>query len=86
MPILWLEFGGPNGYISERWRIPIKKTFNIPSDEIVPVPSRKRKNKEVRFIAVGRAVTENEIEIFLQDFLKQKNYFGRRLVMMKLEF
>lgn len=58
----------------ERFRIKVKKKFNMPKNSIV-LKFRNRPCKEVSCILVGRDVTEREIEKFaLNYFTKYRVY------------
>jgi hypothetical protein len=68
---------------AERWKIKVKKCFNIPVDEIVPKLSRK--NGTLRYLTVGREVPNTEIERYFKSYLSERglweNVSRMRLIM-----
>ena len=80
-----MEFGGINGNSVERWRLEIKKTFNLPSDAIIPKDS-ERSDRTIRYFLIGRSVTKEQLEEYVKNYFDKNNYFGRRLIKMILEF
>ena len=81
MPFLWIEIKGPNGYALERWRVPIKKAWNIPTDQIIIVESHK---KAVKFLKVGREVDEKKVREYFTEYLREKGWLERVIRMQLL--
>jgi hypothetical protein len=74
MPFLWVEISGFNGYTLERWKVPVKKTMNIPDEAIFPVESRKG---QIRFIKVGKGVEPEKVEKYFVEYLRQKGLWDK---------
>lgn len=72
VPALFVEFGYSKGHIEERWKIKVKKGFNIPANEIMPRFNRKRGGIKIKYLVVGRNVPPKEIEQFFQSYLRNK--------------
>jgi hypothetical protein len=81
MPVLWVEIRGPEGYTLERWKIPVKKTWNIPPDRIIIVESHK---KVIKFLKVGREVDEKKVREYFIEYLREKGLFERVIRMQLL--
>jgi len=75
MPVLLIEIGFSAKSIEERWRIPIKKCFNIPTDEIKAKSAKTRKENQISAIIVGRDVSNEEIMAFCKGY-----FYGRDLL------
>ena len=69
-----------NGEI-ERWRIKVKKHFNMPVDEIEPKLSHK--GKDIKYLTVGRNVRPEKIEAYFRNYLRNKGLL-ERMVRMQL--
>jgi len=65
----------------ERWKIKVKKRYNIPIDEMMPRFSRKR--GEIQYLIVGRNVSPKEIEQFFQSYLQNRGLL-EKVVWMQL--
>lgn len=72
MASLLVEFNYSGGKV-ERWKIKVKKCFNIPVDEIVPKPSHKNGAQgTLRYLLVGREVPNTEIERYFKSYLNER--------------
>jgi hypothetical protein len=65
----------------ERFRIKVKRKFNMPKNSII-LKFRSKPHKEVSCILVGRNVTRKEIEKFVLEYL-QKDWMYNNLVYVK---
>jgi hypothetical protein len=60
----------------ERFTIKIKKTANIQSDKIKLV-FRSRPEYDLRYILVGRKVSESQIQECIVDYLRKKDLYDK---------
>ncbi|MDH7477395.1 MAG: hypothetical protein QHH17_03315 [Candidatus Bathyarchaeota archaeon] len=75
MGALWIEVNcGNHGF--ERFRIKIVKKFNIPSDMIIPKFRSRPKPGELSCLLVGRDVSLQEIEHYMDKYFRQKGLWG----------
>lgn len=79
---LLVEFRCPeHGF--ERYRIKIVKRFNMDPDTMVPKYRTRPKPGEIKFLAVGRNVSNNEIERYFVDYFRER---GVSLLNMRLQW
>jgi hypothetical protein len=79
MPFLLVELNF-NGQI-ERWKIKVKKNYTIPAEIIEPRFSRK--NKDIKYLIIGRNVRLEEIETYFKTYLQEKGLL-ERIVWMQI--
>lgn len=68
----------------ERFRIKIIKKPNVPSENIIP-KYRTRPKPELSSIIVGRKVTENQIQSYLGEYLRNTGMWNNIVSMRFIE-
>ncbi len=77
---LLVEFKCPEHGL-ERFRIKIIKRFNMAPDTILPRFRTRPKAGEIKFLAVGRNVTNTEIERYFVNYFREKGLWDQVLRM-----
>ena len=80
---LLVEFKCPEHGL-ERFRIKIIKRFNMNPDMILPRFRTRPKAGEIKFLAVGRNVTNAEIERYFVNYFREKGLWDQVLRMRLL--
>jgi hypothetical protein len=75
---LWVEFRCPEHGL-ERYRIKIVKRFNMDPDTMVPKYRTRPKPGEIKFLAVGRNVSHQEIERYFIDYFRERGVLPLRM-------
>lgn len=83
MGFLWIEATCTEHGL-ERYKIKIIKKFNIPSDEITPRFRSRPKPGELSCVLVGRGVSTQEIEKFINEYFRQKGLWSS-IIRMRFE-
>jgi len=65
----------------ERFRIKIVKRFNMNPDTILPRFRTRPKAGEIKFLAVGRNVSDDEIERYFVNYFREKGLWNHVLRM-----
>jgi len=68
---LWVEFRCPEHGL-ERYRIKIVKRFNMDPDTLTPKFRTRPKPGDIKFLAVGRNVSSQEIEKYFIDYFRER--------------
>lgn len=77
---LLVEFKCPEHGL-ERFRIKIIKRFNMNPNTILPRFRTRPKAGEIKFLAVGRNVTNTEIERYFVNYFREKGLWDQILRM-----
>lgn len=77
---LLVEFKCPEHGL-ERFRIKIIKRFNMNPNTILPRFRTRPKAGEIKFLAVGRNVTNTEIERYFVNYFREKGLWDQVLRM-----
>jgi hypothetical protein len=80
---LLVEFKCPEHGL-ERFRIKIVKRFNMNPNTILPRFRTRPKAGEIKFLAVGRNVTNAEIERYFVNYFREKGLWDQVLRMRLL--
>ena len=67
----------------ERFRIKIVKRFNMNPDTILPRFRTRPKAGEIKFLAVGRNVTNADIERYFTNYFRERGFLDH-ILRMKL--
>lgn len=63
----------------ERYRIKIVKRFNMDPDTMLPKYRTRPKPGEIKFLAVGRNVSNHEIERYFIDYFRERGQMPLRM-------
>lgn len=80
MASLLVEFKCPEHGL-ERFRIKIVKRFNMDPDTILPRFRTRPKAGEIKFLAVGRDVTDDDIERYFENYFRERGLWQQILHM-----
>ncbi len=80
---VWVECNHPR-YGLERYKIKVVRKFNVPTDTIAPVPSRRRDPEYINSIVVGRGVSKEEVMNYMVEYFKRTGMIDRVLWMKML--
>ena len=80
---LLVEFKCPEHGL-ERFRIKIIKRFNMNPDTILPRFRTRPRAGEIKFLAVGRNVSDAEIERYFVNYFREKGLWNQVLHMRLL--
>lgn len=80
MASLLVEFNCPEHGL-ERFRIKIVKRFNMDPDTILPRFRTRPKAGEIKFLAIGRNVTNTDIERYFASYFREKGLWDQILRM-----
>ena len=80
MASLLVEFNCPEHGL-ERFRIKIVKRFNMNPDTILPRFRTRPKAGEIKFLAIGRNVTNTDIERYFTSYFREKGLWDQILRM-----
>jgi len=77
---LLVEFNCPEHGL-ERFRIKIVKRFNMNPDTILPRFRTRPKAGEIKFLAIGRNVTNTDVEKYFTSYFREKGLWDQILRM-----
>jgi hypothetical protein len=71
MASLWVEFNCPE-HGKEQYRIKIVKRFNMGPNTMTPKYKTRPKPGEIKYLAVGRNVRNEDIERYFVDYFRER--------------
>ena len=80
MASLLVEYNCPEHGL-ERFRIKIVKRFNMDPDTMLPRFRTRPKAGEIKFLAIGRNVTNTDIEKYFTSYFREKGLWDQVLRM-----
>ncbi|MDH5779310.1 MAG: hypothetical protein OEZ29_01795 [Candidatus Bathyarchaeota archaeon] len=83
MVSLLVEFNCPEHGL-ERFRIKIVKRFNMNPNMMLPKFRTRPKAGEIKALAIGRDVTDAEIERYFKNYFREKGLWNKVLLMRLL--